>query len=209
MLSRDEFNRRATDVTALDTQRHALLIAGLVRWLQPEVCVEVGTYCGGTAVHIARALQENGKGELVCIDDFSLNGEAFHQLWYHLGALDLGDVVSVNVGKSTEPDIWPERVDFAVIDGDHSLEGCKRDVQTALILGARCVVVHDVASWWGPRQLLNALRAELSDPLSFMRKSVDVDLLAAGFDGGLAVLLRREEFPPLQFSQEQYPEGHV
>lgn len=209
MLSRDEFNRRAAEVTALDTQRHAHLIAGLVRWLQPVSCVEVGTYCGGTAVHIARALQENGKGELVCIDDFSLNGEAYHQLWYNLGALGLGDVVSVNVGRSTEPDIWPERVDFAVIDGDHSYEGCRFDVQTAFQRGARCVVVHDVASWWGPRRFLDEVRADLSDPLRIFRKSADVGLLAAGFDGGLAVLLRNEEFPPLQFTEAEYPEGHV
>lgn len=198
MLSRDEFERRATEVIALDTQRHARLIAGLVRWLQPERCVEVGTYCGGTAVHIARALQENGRGELVCIDDFSLNGDAYHQLWYHLGALGLGDVVSVNVGRSTEPEIWPERVDFAVIDGDHSHVGCWSDVREAMRRGARCIVVHDVASWWGPRRWL----FQDAPPEGW-------GLLSVGFEGGLAVLVRNETFPALQFTQEQYPEGHV
>ena len=35
---------------------------------KPQLVVEVGSYAGGTAVGWARAMKENGRGRLVCVD---------------------------------------------------------------------------------------------------------------------------------------------
>jgi predicted O-methyltransferase YrrM len=44
------------------------LIGGLVRGLQPNVCVELGTYQGQTAKQIGLALAANGHGHLVSFE---------------------------------------------------------------------------------------------------------------------------------------------
>lgn len=44
------------------------LLAGLVRGLQPELCIETGTAWGQTAQAIGEALQRNGHGRLVTFE---------------------------------------------------------------------------------------------------------------------------------------------
>lgn len=198
MLSADRFEEAASRVTGLATARHAHLLRGLVRWLRPESVVEIGAFEGGTTVWLARALQENGAGFLTAIDDFSLAPEAYHQLWYHLGTCGVGERVAVHVGPSADLSLWPERVDFAYVDGDHSLIGCRQDVETAIARGASCVVVHDVESWWGPRMWLDLF--EFKPGWS---------VLSVGFDEGLAVALRRPVFGEVRYGETEFPSGCV
>ena len=54
-----------------DHPRYARWIYAFVRYYKPDIVVEVGTNSGGTAVGSAKAIVENGKGRLICID----NGE--------------------------------------------------------------------------------------------------------------------------------------
>lgn len=197
MLSREQFEAEALRIGGLHTTRHARLLEGLVHWLRPEHVLEIGSYQGGTAVWLGRALQEIGTGTLHCMDDFSLAGSCPHVLAYHLGLCGIKGF-SIAEGSSRDDRSWPEQVDFAFIDGDHSHRGCSLDVQKAIARGARCVAVHDVASWWGPRQWLHE-----------MRLSEMWDVLAVGFDEGLAVILKREPFPAVSFTESEFPEGTV
>lgn len=43
-------------------------IGGLVRLIQPELCVETGTYRGQTSEFIGRALKKNGHGKLITLE---------------------------------------------------------------------------------------------------------------------------------------------
>lgn len=49
-------------------QEVSLFIAGLVRLIQPEICVETGTYHGHTAYQIGKALAANGHGRLYTLE---------------------------------------------------------------------------------------------------------------------------------------------
>jgi predicted O-methyltransferase YrrM len=54
-----------------DHPRYGRWMRAFVRYYKPDIVVEVGTNAGGTAVGTARALVDNGRGRLICID----NGE--------------------------------------------------------------------------------------------------------------------------------------
>lgn len=206
MLPRELFEDAAARINCLNTRRHGQLLHGLIRWLRPQSVVEVGSYTGYTAVWMARALQENARdgapGKLLCIDDFSLAPEAFHAFWHNVGACGVGDVVSLEPKASAEAE-WPAQVDFAFIDGDHSYEACKHDAEKAISLGAKCVALHDVQDWWGPREWFFL---EENDPPGGEH---GWSSFYVPFDGGLGVLLRDETLPPETFTREAYPLGRI
>lgn len=182
----------------LHTTRHAKLMRGLVGWLQPENIVEVGAWAGFCSVHLATALEENGKGHLWVIDDYSLGtgSTQIHNLFQEAGVAHRLTIIQ---GKSTEVQ-WPARVDFAFIDGDHSLEGCLHDCNQAIERGATCVCIHDTQSWWGPKQYLELFRRDAGD---------EWDVMECQFDQGFTVLKRREPEIPVYHSEQDYPNGHV
>jgi predicted O-methyltransferase YrrM len=205
MLSRDDFEQVVKQVPHHGTDRHAQLLYGLIRWLNPAIAVEVGACHGFSTCWIARALQDNQKENpgalypptLVVIDDYSLQPSAIHALWYNLGQCQVGEMIALAQGNSREVE-WPERVDFAYIDGDHSYEGCKHDVEKAISLGARCVAIHDTTSWWGPRRYV-----EEAFPEGWGEISV-------AFDQGFTVMMKQPEKPEeCFFSEEKFPEGHI
>ena len=201
MLSRDDFERLVQRVPSHGTERHAHILYGLVRWLDPAIVVEVGACQGFTSCWLARALQDNREADpklqdrnLIVIDDYSLDANAYPCFWHNIGLTQVADVVGVAKGNSREVE-WPERVDLAYIDGDHSLEGVRFDVEKAISQGARCIVLHDTQSWWGPRRYV-----EDSFPDGWTE-------ISAAFDNGLTVMMKRPEKAPEVFTQETYPTG--
>jgi hypothetical protein len=201
MLSRDDFERLVQQVPSHGTERHAQLLYGLVRWLNPATVVEVGACHGYTSCWLARALQDNREADpdrqergLIVIDDYSLQPKAELAFWHNVGLTQVSDVVHVAKGNSREVE-WPERVDFAYIDGDHSFEGCRFDVEKAIAQGARCIALHDTQSWWGPRRYV-----EEAFPEGWTEISV-------AFDQGFTVMMKRPEKPPAYFTEEKYPTG--
>jgi predicted O-methyltransferase YrrM len=175
------------------------MLRALVRWLRPKVVVEVGTYFGYSATWLARGLQENGEGRLYCIDDWSLSGpEAVLACAAHLGMCQVHPLIELVNGKSAEVE-WPEDVDLAYIDGDHSFAAVVGDVSRAIEAGASCIVLHDVGEkgWEGPQRLV----AEWPHD--------GWDLLEAYHGGGLAILKRREVRPQPMFTEAAHAAGHV
>lgn len=217
MMDRVQFEAQARNITSHDNDQHAYIVEGLIRWLKPQYCVEVGTNLGGMAVRIARALQENwaemqadhrftvSEGDrpmLYCIDDFSFNGaNAIANFWYHCGAAGVGEYVSLCAGSSYEDGNWPDRVDFAFVDGDHSYDGCFNDIQKAMQRGAFAIVVHDVADWWGPARWYEAWREEY-DPYEWGH-------IHAPHQGGLAIIMRTSALGPLRWTEDAAPSGAV
>jgi hypothetical protein len=195
MLTQENFESKVNHIPTLFTQRHALLVYGLIGWLRPMNCIEIGSYAGYMSAWMARALQKNqDNGRLYCVDDFSLqtNAAGLHN---NLTVLELPNVIIIE--EKSENLIWPY-VDFAFIDGDHSLDGCAKDVYNAEKAGAKCIVIHDTSSWWGPRDFVDKMGF---NPAEWGRIEV-------GFDQGLTVYLKHSK-SPLMYSQEDYPTGKV
>jgi predicted O-methyltransferase YrrM len=187
----------AAKLPRLFTERHAWMLYGLVRWLRPETVVEVGSYHGFTALHLLQALEDNDRGQLFCIDDYSLadSTATIHNAAQECG---LGHRLRLVSGNSREVE-WPRRIDLAYIDGDHSLDGCLADCNKAIERGATCIAIHDTVSWWGPRDYVEMMREAGAGSW---------DVIEATHDEGLAVLMKRPtDKPAPTYSQEEFPSG--
>ena len=169
----------------------------MIRALRPQSVVEVGAYCGFLTAWCARALEDNEQGgKVYVIDNFSLNSDP-QTISNTLAALELANRVHIIEGNSRLVS-WPS-CELAIIDGDHSYEGCKADWERAIGSGAKCVVFHDTFSWWGPHKLISELRSVPG-----------VDILEYPFDEGLVVAFIRDYVKPEpRYTESQYPKGHV
>lgn len=198
-MTYETFEMMVATVPGIQTQRHAHILYGLVRWLQPEVVVETGSWKGYSSCWLARGLQDVGvkKSMVVCIDDYTLQESSATDIHNALSSLELSNSVHLCSGDSKDPQMWPGRVDMAYIDGDHSLEGVQTDCRLAIERGAHCLVIHDTVSWWGPRQVLDWVRSQ------------GFQVLEVGFDEGLAICLRNFVKPPETYTQEKYPTGKI
>lgn len=194
-----EFETAVSMIPSASTAEFGPLLYGLVLAYKPSVIVEVGTLFGHTAAWLARGLATLERGRLYCIDDFSLAPAARESMPMALNALGLGDYVTVIEGRSDEVE-WPAQVDLAFIDGSHTYEGCKADVEKAQALGARVVVVHDTLDWWGPRQFINEI--DVGGLFGW-------DVMNVTVGAGIAVLVRHTEKPPVRFTRDAAPSGAI
>lgn len=180
MLTKDEFEAAWSRVGDYGTTRHAMLVEGLIKWLQPQIVLEIGAAYGCITTRAARALQENGTGYLVVVDNFSL-GPTPNDLLANVASTGTLDVVEVLAGDSATVPL-PEHIDMALIDGDHGRERCWTDVMRSVEAGARCIGLHDV--WMrlpcdaGPGESLTRLNA------------MGWSTMAVNFDFGYGVALR-------------------
>ena len=91
------------------------ILYALVRALQPDRVLELGTHLGGSATHIAQALMDNGSGSLICVDINPLAGseipEALQALRVEIIIADIDEYIR-------RPDVGG--FDFIFEDGGHS-----------------------------------------------------------------------------------------
>lgn len=174
-----------------------VILYGLIRSMKPQVVVEVGTYRGFSASWMAQALKENGSGHLYCIDNFSLrdhegrHGDARAHLESNLRAMEVRDYITLLDGDADKVQ-WPDRVDFAYVDGWHSYLAAKHDFNRCAALGAECICLDDAVQSVGPRMLVQ----------EDIRNSGDWDVLNVQRDCGMAVCMRKIPLGPITFSQE-------
>ena len=177
---------------------HPKIMYGIIRAIKPDVVVECGTYRGFSACFFAKALQENKKGHLYCIDNFRLHehveryGDPKQHLIDNLTKAGVMDVVTLLEGNSDEVQ-WPDKIDFAYVDGWHSYKICKRDFMMAWDRGAKVIGFDDVRNCVGTKLFLQELR---ENPLP------NCDIMEFSADNGLALVSRRPEKSGLDFSQE-------
>lgn len=177
------------------------ILYGLVRSLKPSRVVDCGTFRGYSAAWMAKALQENNKGHLYAIDDFSLKqftpdrDVAVAHLFDNLTRCGVRDFVTLIEGDSRTVQ-WPDSVDFAYIDGWHGYLVAKSDFENCARLGAECICLDDAEQSVGPRMVVQEARA-----------SGDWDVIDVQRDCGMAICMRRRKMGPVTFSQER--DGHT
>lgn len=113
-------------------------LEGVLDQLKPRLAVEVGTAEGGSLARIARHSEEVHSFDLVAPDGAAA---ALDNVTFHTG--DSHELLPRVLGEMAAAD---RGVDFILLDGDHSAEGIRRDVED--VLGAEavrhCIVLlHD------------------------------------------------------------------
>lgn len=133
------------------TAQEAQLLYWAAYVCQPVVALEIGSYVGWTAAHIARAMTD---GQLICIDNLSECADGAKQLVRlncNLARAGVAERCHIVPGSS------PEVLDFAVgavvdlafVDGSHRGEQPRLDVQgvAAIMASNGMIAVHDT---WMP-----------------------------------------------------------
>jgi len=136
-----------------DHPRYGRWMYAFVKFYKPDVVVEIGTNSGGTAVGTARALLENGKGRLICIDNGMGRPRCFP------------DVARSNIRKTGLTDSRVElicedsrialpaaasklkgMVDVCLVDAAHDFDNALLDIKDSLPMMKKggFILVHDI-----------------------------------------------------------------
>jgi predicted O-methyltransferase YrrM len=124
------------------TERERALLYGVGAFAPGEgAIVEVGSWKGGSASVLAGGIERRGRGRLTCVDPHVggppwLGLAPFRSSWQGFSAtvraMGADRVLDARVGDSAAVAAsWPATpVDAVLIDGDHSLLGALRDVES-------------------------------------------------------------------------------
>jgi predicted O-methyltransferase YrrM len=113
------------------SQTAGIELAALERYAAgARQAVEIGTYQGVSAVHIARRLAPGGV--LHCVDPWPESPSRPNACWSicrrHLQRSGVEERIAILRGYSQEVQhLIPKTLDFAFIDGDHSRQGIETD----------------------------------------------------------------------------------
>jgi predicted O-methyltransferase YrrM len=136
-----------------DHPRYGRFLYALAKTLQPQRIVEIGTLAGGTAIGWARAITENKKGFLTCIDNNSYGRNIYPTITKENilatglseDKFSLLDGDSGGILKKISVDL-KGTVDIFLVDADHTYEGALSDIKNGLpmVKPGGLILVHDV-----------------------------------------------------------------
>ena len=181
-----------------DHPRYGRWMHAFTKFYKPDIVVEAGTNAGGTAVGIAKALVENSKGRLICVD----NGEGVPKTFPDIaranikltGLNDLMFELICEDSRTAIPMISSRlkgKVGIYLVDAAHTFEGALEDMEDGLPMMKQggFIMVHDIdpalklgqeASKEHPRPVLEAFEKFARDRslewciLKFIRKHLGV-----------------------------------
>lgn len=120
----------------------------LVRRLQPQSCLEIGTGLGVSATYQAAALELNGTGKLITVDTMD-HARAAESSFAKLGLGQRASLIIDEPGKGVARAIeLGSPFGFVLIDADHTETATIRDFDAVSPhLGAGAVVIVDDIGW--------------------------------------------------------------
>jgi predicted O-methyltransferase YrrM len=108
-----------------------VMLYSLIFALQPQNCLEIGTFRGGSTAIICGAMDDTGFGQLACVDPMP---QVAPELWSQIEH-------RCRMFQGPSPDILPEvarqtdvEFDFAFIDANHTYDFVRRDIEGVLPL---------------------------------------------------------------------------
>jgi hypothetical protein len=113
-------------------------VEGVLAQCKPGLAIELGTAQGGSLERIAAHSQEVHTFDLV---DPPLDRDTFPNVEFHIG--DSHELLPRLLERLASAG---RNVDFALVDGDHSADGVKQDLQDLLdspAVGRTMILVHD------------------------------------------------------------------
>ena len=135
----------------------ARLLHAIVRMARPATIVEIGSARGYSTCALALACAENRHGHVFAIDpheqnewtDVGTGGETLEFLTGRLRLYRLDNYATIIRKRSSDAaDGWDGRIDLLFIDGDHTLEGVRRDFERfERWLGPESLVVFHDSGW--------------------------------------------------------------
>ena len=119
-----------------------VLLYGVVAGLAPKRTLEIGTFLGGSALIIAAALDDVDAGPMWCVDP---EPQVAEEDWARI------EHRATMIAKRSPEALTEARelaggpFDFALIDGDHSLDAVRRDIAGTLpvLADQAWVLFHD------------------------------------------------------------------
>jgi predicted O-methyltransferase YrrM len=140
---------------------HIVKIADLLDEHRPLVCVELGTYCGASAIAIARMIRPWG-GRLTCVDTWAAGptpGYPSMMMECVDNMIKAGIMASVSLVPATTVDValhWVGGVDFLYVDAGHYYEEVLADLEAwwpkLEVGGLICGDDYDLPGWDGVKQ---------------------------------------------------------
>lgn len=109
---------------------HGELVLSLLEVYKPKVCVELGTYRGGSAIAQARVISRWG-GMLTCFDRW--DGDVTKdECLENLAKAGVAHVVRLVQAPTTDVArlLWPTMVDYLYVDAGHTYKECLADLET-------------------------------------------------------------------------------
>lgn len=121
------------------------------------VGAEIGVFKGECTNVI---LENSNVSKLYCIDNFSCTNGQTIKKWFQLYTHKVASRVVLLEGNSTDEQIIAqieEPLDFVYIDGDHSYDGCKADLETysVLLKPSGILMGHDYLGREGVKQAVD------------------------------------------------------
>ena len=162
----DEFAYRQSFLINVGDEKGEILDAA-VRRAAPRIALELGTYCGYSALRIARSLP--GEGRLVSVELSPANAEIARRIWDHAGAGERLTVVVGTIGDGgatlrrlqEDHGFAPGALDFSFLD--HAKESYLPDLEGILErewLHPGSIVVADNVKLPGAPAYRQYMRAE-------------------------------------------------
>ena len=129
------------------------LLYALVRGLKPESVLEIGTYHGGSANHIAHAIKKNGYGYVTTVDIWDGSGTSIATELHNFVTLihqNVDDFIRDEKHETLDLKLKP-KYDFIFEDGphsEHSVHGIY-DALPFLLKPGGLILSHDTATGMG------------------------------------------------------------
>jgi len=162
MLPYAHENRTFTHLTLREKEK-LLSLAGKCKGCN---YVEIGSYIGSSSCFIAAGIKgSGGEGRLYCIDTWQNEGmseglrDTFDE--FQRNTVKYKDFIVTLKGTSYKiAESFDKKVDFLFIDGDHSYEGVKSDVDDWFpkLNNGAIVIFHDIGWAEGVQRVVESVR---------------------------------------------------
>ena len=138
------------DIPTYTTNFELLKLYSLAKLIKKNaIAVEIGSYIGASSVFIAKGLSKNSK--LYCIDTWQNdamtegNWDSYNE--FLKNTYPVKDKITIIRNKSIDASkTLNDEIDYIFIDGDHSYEGVKNDIDNWFpkLRSGGVIIMHDI-----------------------------------------------------------------